>query len=80
MRPRHTQGPAVIAAVSSKTLVNRARMKVVNIALTKNFRHSGMRALARRPGIHNHRAGNSGAERDIGAYGFRVRAKPRAPE
>jgi hypothetical protein len=39
-----------------------------------------MRALARRPGIHNHRAGNSGAERDIRGYGFRVRAKARAPE
>jgi hypothetical protein len=55
-------------------------MKVVNIALTNNFRHSGMRALARRPGIHNQRAGNSGAERNIGGYGFRVRAKTRAPE
>jgi hypothetical protein len=51
MQARHTQGLTGIRAMPSKTLVNRTRMKVVNIALTKNFRHSGMRALARRPGI-----------------------------
>ena len=46
MHARHTQGLAAVGAVPSKTLVNRTRMKVVNIALTKNFRHSGMRLLA----------------------------------
>jgi hypothetical protein len=35
MRARHTQALAGFRAVASKTLVNRARMKVVNIALTK---------------------------------------------
>jgi hypothetical protein len=38
MRARHTQGLAGIRAVPSKTLVNRARMKVVNIASTNFFR------------------------------------------
>jgi hypothetical protein len=33
MHARHTQEPAEIRAAPSKTLVNRARMKVVNIAL-----------------------------------------------
>jgi hypothetical protein len=33
----------------------------------------------RRPGIHNHRAGNFGAERDIRVYGFRVRAEEARP-
>jgi predicted lipase len=35
MRARHTQALAEIRAVPSKTLVNRTRMKVVNIALTR---------------------------------------------
>ena len=44
MHARHTQALAEFGAAPSKTLVNRARMKVVNIALTKFFvRHSGMR-------------------------------------
>jgi hypothetical protein len=55
-------------------------MKVVNIALTKKTLVIPGCASWRRPGIHNHRAGNSGAERNIGGYGFRVRAKTRAPE
>ena len=37
MHARHTQAPAGFRAASSKTLVNRARMKVVNIALTKKL-------------------------------------------
>jgi hypothetical protein len=37
MHARHTQGLAAIRAGASKTLVNRTRMKVVNIALTKFF-------------------------------------------
>jgi hypothetical protein len=37
MRARHTQALAEIRAVPSKTLVNRTRMKVVNIASTNFF-------------------------------------------
>jgi hypothetical protein len=38
-----------------------------------------MRALARRPRIHNRRAGNSGPERATGGYGFRARAEEARP-
>jgi hypothetical protein len=48
MQARHTQGLAGFGAVRSKTLVNRTRMKVVNIALTKIF--SVMAGLV--PAIH----------------------------
>jgi len=48
MRACHTQGLAGIGAMRSKTLVNRTRMKVVNIALTKIF--AVMAGLA--PAIH----------------------------
>jgi hypothetical protein len=37
MHARHTQALAEFRAASSKTLVNHARMKVVNIALTKIY-------------------------------------------
>ncbi len=35
MRARHTQARRQFRTITSKALVNRARMKVVNIALTK---------------------------------------------
>src|SRR4051812_8764885 len=38
MHARNTQGRAEFCAITSKALVNRTRMKVVNIALTKFFR------------------------------------------
>jgi hypothetical protein len=38
MHARHTQGFTGIGAAPSKTLVNRTRMKVVNIALTKGMK------------------------------------------
>ena len=37
MQARHTQAFAWLGEITSKTLVNRTRMKVVNIPLTKNF-------------------------------------------
>src|SRR4051794_5670027 len=37
MHARHTQGRADFCKITSKTLVNGTRMKVVNIALTKFF-------------------------------------------
>jgi hypothetical protein len=69
MQQRHTQGPAVIRAAPSKTLVNRGRMKVVNIALTKLSSWPGCALLRADP--------ESNAEH---CSGFRVRAKMRAPE
>jgi hypothetical protein len=41
MHARHTQGLAGFRAVASKTLVNRTRMKVVNIALTEMMKEIG---------------------------------------
>src|SRR4051794_21662831 len=46
MQARHTQARLQIRAITSKALVNRTRIKVVKMELTKNFRHSGMRLLA----------------------------------
>ena len=44
MRARHTQARLQYPAITSKALVNRTRMKVVKMKLTKFFvRHSGMR-------------------------------------
>src|SRR5438270_10406779 len=37
MTARHTQGRRQFPAITSKALVNRARMKVVNMKLTKFF-------------------------------------------
>jgi hypothetical protein len=39
MQARNTQGLAGIGMVQTKTLVNRTRMKVVNIALTKAMKN-----------------------------------------
>jgi hypothetical protein len=58
MHARHTQGLAVVGAVSSKTLVNRTRMKVVNIALTKVTTKAAQKnpvVVPAKAGTHNHR-------------------------
>ena len=52
MHARHTQVRLQCRAITSKALVNRARMKVVKIALIKTFVIPGC-ASWRRPGIHN---------------------------
>ena len=49
MRTRHTQALAEIRAVPSKTLVNRTRMKVVNIASTNFFAVAGPEKSTCRP-------------------------------
>ena len=65
MQARHTQGLTGIRAMPSKTLVNRTRMKVVNIALTKIFPVVMAGLLAKhsivvpaQAGTHNHRCLN----------------------
>jgi hypothetical protein len=51
MHACHTQARRQFRVITSKALVNRTRMKVVNIALTKNFRHgrATYKTLRRRP-------------------------------
>jgi hypothetical protein len=48
MQARHTQGLAGIGAAQTKTLVNRTRMKVVNIALTKFFEDRAKNSMSSR--------------------------------
>jgi hypothetical protein len=48
MRARHTQARLQCRAITSKALVNRARMKVVNIALTSQA------VVPAKAGTHNH--------------------------
>jgi hypothetical protein len=70
MPARHMQARRQFRAITSKALVNRTRMKVVNIALTKFlFVIPGCALLRAEP--------ESSAEH---CSGFRVRAKTRAPE